>query len=154
MAFGMHECIPEMTSRIVIIEDNPADAKVLQLAIHQSDPNIEITVLSDGKAALDFFTTEEPGSFDIVILDLNLPIVSGFEILEHVKCDPALKAIPVLVLSGSSYQQDIERSLQLGANSYLCKPAGIEEVFEMGAEIVRYWFVVSHLRARHAATVC
>ncbi len=126
--------------RIVVVEDNPADAKVLRVAMHRTDPSIELILLEDGEKALEFFGDAKRPYCALVLLDLNLPIVSGFEVLKHLKSDSVLKTVPVVVLSGSSNPDDIERCYQLGANSYLCKPAGIEAVFAMAAEIVRYWF--------------
>jgi two-component system response regulator len=73
-------------------------------------------------------------------LDLNLPIVSGFEVLEFLKADPKLRGLPVVVLSGSNSQPEIERCYAAGANSYFCKPTGIQQVFDMAAELVTYWF--------------
>jgi len=68
------------------------------------------------------------------------------------KSDPHLRKLPVVVLSGSSSQQEIERCYAAGANSYLCKPTGIQEVFDMAAELVTYWFEHARLPRSFAAT--
>jgi CheY-like chemotaxis protein len=127
-----------MPRKIVIVEDNPADAKTVRVALARRDPDIETVVLEDGARALDYF--KNGISADLVLLDLNLPFVSGFEVLEFLKSDPRLKKLPVVVLSGSSDQQEIDRCYHAGANSYICKPTGIEEVFTMASQLVTYWF--------------
>jgi chemotaxis family two-component system response regulator Rcp1 len=133
-----------MPRKIVIVEDNPADSKILRLALSERDPTIEMVVLEDGSKAIDFFTRAqaegEISPCDLVLLDLNLPRVSGFEVLEFLKGQPGLKKIPVVVLSGSSSETDIERCYASCANSYVCKPIGIDEVYTMAAHLISYWF--------------
>ena len=86
-----------------------------------------------------------------VLLDLNVPIINGFEILERVKNDKKLKRIPVIILSGSSNDDDIERCYQAGANCYLCKPGGLTEFFDMVTQLVKYWLVYAKIPTRPAA---
>src|SRR5580658_3339349 len=123
-----------MGRKIIIVEDNPADAKTLRVALARRDPDIETMVLEDGVRAIEYFT--EMKTADLILLDLNLPIVSGFEVLEFLKSDPQLKKLPVVVLSGSSSQQEIERCYAAGANSYMCKPTGIQQVFDMAVQLI------------------
>jgi CheY-like chemotaxis protein len=145
-----------MGRKIVIIEDNPADAKTLRVALARRDPDIETILLEDGVRAIEYFSSssfdDDADPPDLVFLDLNLPIVSGFEVLEFLKSDPQLRKLPVVVLSGSSSQQEIERCYAAGANSYFCKPTGIQQVFDMAAELVSYWFEHAKLPKRFAAT--
>lgn len=133
-----------MKRKIVIVEDNPADAKTLRIALDRKDPSIETVVLEDGARAIEYFSLsvrDHPEKApDLILLDLNLPVVSGFEVLDFLKSDPELKKLPVVVLSGSSSQSDIEACYQAGVNSYICKPTGIQQVFEMAAQLVSYWF--------------
>lgn len=133
-----------MARKIVIVEDNPADAKILKLALADQDPSIETVVLEDGSRAIDFFSSVhelgDTSPCDLILLDLNLPRVSGFEVLEFLKSHTRLKKIPVVVLSGSSNQDDIERCYSSCANSYMCKPIGVDEVFSMASHLVSYWF--------------
>jgi CheY-like chemotaxis protein len=145
-----------MGKKIIIIEDNPADAKTLRVALARRDPEIETMVLDDGVRAIEFFThsllDEETEPADLVLLDLNLPIVSGFEVLEFLKSDPQLRKLPVVVLSGSSSQHEIERCYAAGANSYMCKPTGIQQVFDMAVQLITYWFDHAKLPKSFAAT--
>jgi len=141
-----------MARNIAIVEDNPADAKTLRFALARRAPEIEVILLEDGAQAVHYFSSaQESGDVppcELVVLDLNLPRVSGFEVLEFLKADPELKKLPVVVLSGSSSHQDIERCYAAGANSYICKPTGIEEVMGMAAQLITYWFVYAKLPKR------
>jgi CheY-like chemotaxis protein len=144
-----------MGKRIIIVEDNPADAKTLRVALARHDDAIETIVLEDGERAIEYFSgsmTKGDADTDLVLLDLNLPIVSGFEVLEFLKSDPRLRKLPVVILSGSSSQQEIERCYAVGANSYFCKPTGIQQVFDMAAQLVTYWFDHAKLPKSFAAT--
>jgi CheY-like chemotaxis protein len=144
-----------MGRKIIIVEDNPADAKTLRVALARRDGTIGTMVLEDGARAIEYFSgSSTNGDTDLVLLDLNLPIVSGFEVLEFLKSDPQLRKLPVVVLSGSSSQHEIERCYAAGANSYFCKPTGIEQVFNMAAELVTYWFDHAKLPNSFAATHC
>jgi CheY-like chemotaxis protein len=132
-----------MPKKIVIVDDNLPDAKTLRLALAREDPTIETIVLDDGARAMDFFSSAKHANAppcDLILLDLNLPRVSGLEVLEFLKADSELKKTPVVILSGSSSQQDIEQCYAAGANSYICKPTGIDEVFNMAAQLIAYWF--------------
>jgi len=142
-----------MGRRIIIVEDNPADAKTLRVALSRRDAEIETVLLEDGARAIEYFSGPMiNGDKDLVLLDLNLPIVSGFEVLEFLKSDAQLKKLPVVVLSGSSTQHEIERCYAAGANSYFCKPTGIQQVFDMASELVTYWFDHARLPKSFAAT--
>jgi two-component system, chemotaxis family, response regulator Rcp1 len=140
--------------KIVIVEDNPADVKIVQMALRRCEHDLEMIVLEDGARAIDYFSAEgDVPVCDLILLDLNLPRVSGFEVLEFLKTSPRLKKTPVVVLSGSSSQQDITRAYELGANSYISKPAHVEEVFNMGRQLIAYWFDLAQVPQgpRHVA---
>ena len=145
-----------MGRKIIIVEDNPADAKTLRVALARRNPDIETMVIEDGVRAIEFFThsliNEETERVGLILLDLNLPIVSGFEVLEFLKSDPQLRKLPVVVLSGSSSQHEIERCYAAGANSYMCKPTGIQQVFDMAVQLITYWFDHAKLPKSFAAT--
>ena len=141
---------------IVIIEDNPADAELLRFAIRRHDPTIELVIIDDGGRAQEYFSAfpaEVIPPVDLVLLDLNLPLISGLDVLEFLKNDDGLKSIPVIMLSGSSRNEDVERSYAAGANCYICKPTGIDAVLDMAAQLVTFWFRQAELPRKLAASV-
>jgi CheY-like chemotaxis protein len=134
--------MPSGTLHIVLVEDNPADAMMLKTALVRSGCLVEISVITDGQDAVDFFAAHaRPGSLpcDLVLLDLNLPRLSGFEVLDFIRGREDLKGLPVVVMSGSSAADEIERCYRIGANSYICKRTDLGEILEVGAQLVRYW---------------
>jgi two-component system, chemotaxis family, response regulator Rcp1 len=140
--------------RIVVIEDSPADANLLRIALEKAGARLEIQVIADGMQALAYFESAASKNrldSDLVLLDLNVPIINGFEILERIKGHRNLKKLPVIILSGSSNTDDIERCYQAGANCYLCKPGGLTEFFEMVAGMVDYWLRCAKLPSRAAS---
>jgi CheY-like chemotaxis protein len=99
---------------IVLIEDNPADAEILRFALSEADAPVEIIQFGTGPQALHYLGANSAppaeGSFscDLVLLDLNLPIMNGFEVLGHIRGTKHLKTLPVVVMSGSKNAEDID----------------------------------------------
>ena len=141
--------------RIVLLEDNPADAEMLGMALEQAGAATEIKVIADGVEAAEYFETIDAASgpleFDLVLLDLNLPRMSGFEVLERIRAHESLKGLPVIVLSGSSAAPDVDRCYRAGANCYLCKPLHLDEIFAMAVQFVTYWSGFAKLPTRRPA---
>ncbi len=81
---------------------------------------------------------------DLILLDVKLPKIDGFQILEHIRQHPDLKLVPVIILSSSAEERDICRAYELGANSYLVKPVDFDEFLVMVAEVERYWLRFNH----------
>src|SRR5437899_2320797 len=121
--------------RIVLLEDNPADSEMLAMAMDRAGAATDIIQIEDGVAAVEYFERVNAGSgpreFDLVLLDLNLPRMNGFEVLERIRACENLKSVPVIVLSGSSAAPDVDRCYRAGANCYLCKPSHLDEIFAM-----------------------
>ena len=143
----MREVRPRRFS-IVVIDDNPADSEMLRVALAEAGAPVDIEVMPNGQAALEYLGVIEgkppsgsrPHPCDLVLLDLNLPCMNGFEVLERLRAAEHLKMLPVVMMSGSSNNEEIDRSYRLGANSYICKPPHLEEIFSTAARIVQYWF--------------
>jgi len=132
-----------MGRTIVIIEDNPADAKVMRLALSRTNSGVESILFEDSGRAIEYLTMAKNNHqvpADLILLDLHLPRIDGMEVLQFLKSDDELRKIPVVVLSGSNARSDVERSYAAYANSYICKPTGIDELFEMVQHMVTYWF--------------
>jgi two-component system, chemotaxis family, response regulator Rcp1 len=136
--------IPE----ILLIEDNPGDVLLIEKALLEGDP-VHLEVVRTGAEAISYLRRE--GRFadavrpDIIILDLNIPSLDGREILQMVKHDGALLRIPVIVLTSSKSESDLNRSYDAGANSYIIKPSGWEEFRVVVQEIKRFWLTIASL---------
>ncbi len=137
---------------ILIIEDNLDDAELAIRALKKSHLANSIVHLTDGVEALDFiFGT---GSYTgrnihhlpkVILLDLKMPRINGIEVLQRVKADPIMKAIPVVVLTSSAEDPDIKRCYELGANSYIVKPVEFENFSKTISDIGLYWMVVNRI---------
>ena len=125
-------------TRILLVEDNQADAILLQEALRQAEVTHPVDVVTDGEKALDYLATvdEEPA---LILLDLNLPRMDGREVLKAVKTDPATRDIPVIILTTSSAPPDIELAYDRGANAYVRKPLGIDRLTDAASAIRDFW---------------
>jgi two-component system, response regulator len=131
---------------VLLVEDNPDEAILTQRAFKKSEVANKLQIISDGKQALDFLFAQggylERDTNDkpiLILLDLNLPLVSGLDVLKEVKANPNTAFIPVVVLTSSSEIQDQIESYRLGANDYICKPTGLIEFIEIVKSIKLKW---------------
>ena len=134
---------------ILLVEDNPGDARLTQEALKDSKLVNKLYVVEDGVDALRFLKNE--GEFvnaprpDIILLDLNLPRMSGRELLEVIKADDVLKTIPVVVLTTSDDERDIVASYSLHANCYITKPVDMNQFVTIVKNIKDFWFTIVRL---------
>ena len=135
--------------RVLLVEDNPGDADLTRETLEAGRLRIDITVVVDGAQALDYLFRRAPYQAaptpDLILLDLNLPKVSGNDVLARIKDDAALCAIPVVVLTSSDAAQDIARGYRLGANCYVTKPVGLNEFQAIVRSVEGFWFTVVKL---------
>ncbi|VVB71009.1 putative methanogenesis regulatory protein FilR2 [uncultured archaeon] len=134
---------------ILLVEDSPADARLTDLAIKDSDASIGLSIIKDGEEALAFLHkkgqyTDSP-SPDFIILDLNLQKRDGREVLAVIKGDEKLKHIPVAILTTSDDETDIMDSYRMHANCYLIKPVGVDRFIEMIKFTTAFWFKTAKL---------
>jgi len=136
--------------RILLVEDNPGDAQLVRIALAEKLPQARLTVVGDGESALS--RLHEGGPPDLMLLDLNIPRLSGHEVLAAVRedADPALRRLPVVVLSSSQEQADVARSYELGASSHVAKPDDVDDLFDLVEALTRYWFGAVKLPGRTA----
>jgi two-component system response regulator len=137
---------------ILLVEDNPDDEALTMRALKQSKLANEIIITRDGNEALEFmFGT---GKFEgrdvshtpaVVLLDLKLPKLSGLEVLERLRADSRTKLVPVVVLTSSSEDEDMLRSYQLGANSYVRKPVVFGKFADAVSQLGLYWVLLNQL---------
>lgn len=130
---------------ILLVEDSTADVKIIERALVEAELAHRLTVVHDGQFALDYLhdllgSASAPDLLpDLVLLDLNLPGIDGGEVLAAIKNNPALRAIPVVVLTTSSRDEDVSRCYQEGANTYIQKPAEYARYRDLVDLLRRYW---------------
>jgi chemotaxis family two-component system response regulator Rcp1 len=128
------------------VEDNPGDARLTIEAMREAKVHNRIHVVEDGVEAMQFLRRE--GRFgdaprpDLILLDLNLPKKDGRAVLAEVKADPALKRIPVVVLTTSRAEEDVLRAYDLHANCYVTKPVDLAQFMKIVARIDEFWIRV------------
>lgn len=131
---------------ILLVEDNPDDQFLIMRAFKHSQLPYSIKMVSDGQAAIDYLSGTDVYADRnahplpaVILLDLKLPLRSGFEVLAWIKQQPELKRLPVVVLTSSKQSIDIQRAYDAGANSYLVKPVSLDGLIEMVNTISPYW---------------
>jgi two-component system, chemotaxis family, response regulator Rcp1 len=131
---------------ILLVEDSPADVVITQDALTEARVLNSIHVVDDGEAALAFLRKQQPYAAaprpDLILLDLNLPRKSGREVLAEIKADPALKNIPVVVLTTSRMEEDIWHAYDLHANCYVVKPLDFPAFVQAVQSIRHFWLSV------------
>jgi two-component system, chemotaxis family, response regulator Rcp1 len=145
----------ERSIGILLVEDNPADVHLTLTALRDARSSSEVHVVADGEEALAFLKREgkhvNATRPDLVFLDLSLPRVDGYQVLEAMKADPSLRRIPVVVISGSRSEMDIARAYDDQISAYLVKPPGVNEYFAAIRSLKELWFHAAALRPREAA---
>jgi CheY-like chemotaxis protein len=137
---------------ILLVEDDPGDQELIRRALSAGKLRTELHIVSDGQEAVDFLwhrgmyrhraLSPQP---DLVILDLNLPKLDGLQVLEWLKEDPKRRRIPVVVLATPTGEENLARSYDLGCNSFVAKPAHLDEFFKVTRALEAYWFRIAQL---------
>ena len=132
---------------ILLVEDNPDDEFLTRDALRTGGVQHEVVVARDGAEALDWIFSSEaaaqPRIPDLVLLDLKLPKMSGFDVLERIRGNSRTRGLPVVILTSSSEIQDIQRSYATGANSYVRKPVNFSEFVRAVQALGVYWLTVN-----------
>ncbi len=132
---------------ILLIEDSPEDGEMTVRSLKKQGVVNDIIWIKDGQEGLDYFNNPVPQRL-IVLLDLKLPRISGLEILKRIKEDPQTVGIPVIILSSSQENKDLERAYQLGANSYIVKPVDFKQFSHAIKDIGHYWLLLNQIPSR------
>jgi CheY-like chemotaxis protein len=135
---------------ILLVEDSPDDALLIQRAFRKANLANPVELVRDGEDAVTYLSGAAPYEdrerFPLpvfMLLDLKLPRRSGLEVLAWVREQPALRRLPVVVLTSSRESVDVNRAYDLGVNSYLTKPVGFEALLEMVKNVNLYWLVLN-----------
>ena len=126
---------------ILLVEDNPVDLDLTLRAFAKRKLSNPVHVARDGAEALSWIPRWEAGELwpALILLDLKLPKVDGLEVLRQLKTHPTLRAIPVVVLTTSSEDIDMQQAYLLGTNSYIVKPVDFDKFIEVAAQVELYW---------------
>ncbi|OGS50056.1 MAG: response regulator [Elusimicrobia bacterium RIFOXYB2_FULL_62_6] len=145
----MSDTDPLHSIEILLVEDNPGDARLTVAALEEEKLYSKLHVVTDGAAALAFIRKE--GEYagrarpDLILLDLNLPKKDGLEVLKEIKCDGELKRIPVVVLTLSEAESDILKAYDLHANCYITKPVGLAQFTHVARSLQEFWLTTVRL---------
>jgi CheY-like chemotaxis protein len=141
---------------ILLVEDNPADIKITERALRDSGIPVDLLVVRDGQEAVEYLLRQGPHADnpawrrpDLILLDLNLPRLTGREVLERIRARPEMKAVPVVVLTTSHRQEDVQQLYAAGANTYIEKPQDFARFVEVLQTIHRYWLDTALLPGPH-----
>src|SRR5947208_1757705 len=135
-----------MVKKVLVAEDDPGDVFLLQRAFTIAEIPTTLHFVRDGQEAIDYLDGKkryaDRQAFplpDLMLLDLKMPKLNGFDVLNWVRQQPGLKRLLITVLTSSDQPQDINRAYDLGANSYLLKPHGSTELAELVKRVEKYW---------------
>lgn len=136
-------------AHILLVEDNEGDILLTLDAFEESKFHPQVSVVRNGREALDFLKKKREFSNvqkpDLILLDINIPIFSGHEVLLEIKGDENLKKIPVIILTTSSNHKDIEKAYNNYCNSYIQKPLAMEEFIKTVLKIEEFWLQLTTL---------
>lgn len=144
---------PRPLPTLVVVDDDADDRALIEKALRQLVRN-EIRPVAGGEALLDYLR-ERQACMDphtaaccIVLLDLNMPGMNGYQVLAEMKADPAFRSIPIIVLTTSEAEQDVAKSYDLGANAFITKPVSFSDLVRSMASLQHFWFEIVQLPHR------
>ena len=131
------------TTRVFFAEDNPDHAYLIRRCLEPL--GLDLHHASDGETDLELLRHWRGSKPDFVLLDLNLPRMSGLEVLSAIRANPQLRSIPVVVFSTSRLDSDVARAYECGANSFVVKPAKFGDFRELLLEVANYWIKINNV---------
>ena len=144
---------------VLLVEDNPDDVELMRLAFRKNGIACDFVVARDGQEAVDYFEgrgahaeRDTAAMPRLVLLDLNLPKIDGLEVLRRVRAKEQAKLVPVVVLSSSRQDDDVRKSYELGANSYVRKPVDFQEFVGATLLLATYWLKLNEVAVDRGGT--
>ena len=140
---------------ILMVEDNPGDVELAREALTEASARKNLTVAEDGEQGLSLLRRE--GRYenaqrpDLILLDLNLPTINGREVLAEIKSDPELRRIPVVILTSSEDENDVQETYNLHANAYVVKPVDLDKYMQVIKAVEGFWLGFVKLPTRGAS---
>ncbi|QMW06716.1 response regulator [Spirosoma foliorum] len=135
------------TFNILIVDDDEDDQYLIQAAFEKDSARYNLQFAADGTDVLEKIDAHQflP---DLVLLDLNMPRMHGFEVLKHLKDSPVYRHVPVVILTTSDNENDINQAYQLGANTFLTKPLNHQALVDLAEQVRLYWFTLAKTPTR------
>jgi len=139
--------------RILLVEDNGKDIELTLGALEEHRLANEVVVARDGVEALDYlqargaYAGRNDGHPPVVLLDIKMPRMGGLEVLRHVKADPELKKVPIVMLTSSREEPDLAEAYELGVNAYVVKPVEFQQFTEVVGQVGAFWAILNELPA-------
>ena len=141
--------MPELLKPIVLVEDNPHDLELTLVALEKSRLANEVITLRDGVEAIEYLScsgrweSRTKGNPALVILDLKLPKRDGIEVLQYIRREPSLKVIPVVMLTSSRQEPDLQLCYELGVNAYVVKPLNFSDFVRAVQDVGSFWALLN-----------
>jgi CheY-like chemotaxis protein len=135
--------------KILLVEDNPNDIELALEALEENKLANRVVVLNDGVHLLEYLQYEGPfkkrkkENPAVILLDIKMPRMDGIEVLQKIKSDPKLKAIPVVMLTSSCEEPDLKKCYELGVNAYVVKPLSFNDFFEAVKQLGIFWGILN-----------
>lgn len=145
---------PNRRAAILMADDDPEDRELTRKALSAASVDFDFQTVGNGEELLAYLRRPRRGKAsarhrpDLILLDLNMPVMDGRQALAEIKQDDDLRRIPIIVLTTSAADSDVVHSYELGANSYLTKPQTFQELVQMVKQVEEYWFGLVQLPAR------
>lgn len=126
-----------MGPRLLVVDDDPADLRIIGDAVKDAHPDVEVDTVSSGADVLAYLKGQRP---DLILLDLNMPGMNGFEVLETLKSDESTRSIPVVILTTSDNPRDMQGAYQRYANAYVTKSFDLDTFIRTIEDTLTFWF--------------
>lgn len=136
---------------ILLVEDNPNDAELTIRALKKNNLSDNLLHLKDGEEALEFLYSSSMNVMPkLILLDLKMPKVDGFEVLQKLKKDEQKKIIPIVILTSSKEERDLVRSYNLGVNAFVVKPVEFDQYMKAIADLSAFWMIINQMPGKHS----
>ncbi len=131
--------------KVILVEDNLADVELVKISVRELEDVVELVHVGDGQELLNFLKTATLNDIAVILLDLNMPRVSGIDVLKFMQEDSNYKKVPVVMFTTSNSKSDIMKCYELGAKAFVCKPLDIFEFNNSIRSIVEFWTSINML---------
>jgi two-component system, chemotaxis family, response regulator Rcp1 len=131
--------------KVILVEDNLADVELVKISVRELENPVELVHVGDGQELLNFLKTATLNDIAVILLDLNMPRVSGIDVLKFMSEDANYRKVPVVMFTTSNSKSDIMKCYELGAKAFVCKPLDIFEFNSSIKSIVEFWTGINML---------